>query len=94
MLGSTAREAFRRVRFPVLSVSFTDDEMLSETSIRSLHAFYASAPIEWLRVAPRDLGVARIGHFGFFREAFAPTLWTRVREWLDARAGANTAVPA
>ena len=27
------------------------------------------------RIAPRDIGVESIGHFGFFRAAFEPTLW-------------------
>jgi len=29
------------------------------------------------RIAPQEIGVARIGHFGFFRAAFEPTLWRR-----------------
>jgi hypothetical protein len=27
------------------------------------------------RIAPRDIGVARIGRFGFFRPAFENLLW-------------------
>jgi predicted alpha/beta hydrolase len=27
------------------------------------------------RIAPRDIGVRRIGHFGFFRAAFERSLW-------------------
>jgi predicted alpha/beta hydrolase len=27
--------------------------------------------------APRDVRASRIGHFGFFRETFEPTLWQR-----------------
>jgi predicted alpha/beta hydrolase len=38
------------------------------------HGLHANAPIEYRRIAPRDLGVQRIGHFGFFRP-----------QWLAAR---------
>jgi hypothetical protein len=27
------------------------------------------------RIAPHDIGVKRIGHFGFFRSCFESTLW-------------------
>jgi predicted alpha/beta hydrolase len=43
---------------------------------------YANAPIEYRRIAPRDIGVPRIGHFGFFRPQFEPTLWPLVPQWL------------
>lgn len=66
----------------MLSLSFTDDEMMSEQGIRSLHRLYANAPIEYRRIAPRDIGVPRIGHFGFFRPQFEPTLWPLVPQWL------------
>lgn len=37
--------------------------------------FYTCAPRTLKRIAPRDIGVARIGHFGFFRAAFESSLW-------------------
>jgi predicted alpha/beta hydrolase len=58
----------------MLSLSFTDDEMMSEQGIVSLHRLYANAPIEYRRIALRDSGAPRIGHCGFFRPQFAPTL--------------------
>ena len=39
------------------------------------------------RIAPRDVGVRRIGHFGFFRQRFATTLWPQVTQWLAAETG-------
>ncbi len=81
-LGDGARGGFARVGCPMLSLSFADDEMMSETNIRKLHAFYTNAPLELRRITPQDLGVARIGHFGFFRESFRATLWPQVGEWL------------
>lgn len=57
---------------PIAAVSFTDDELLSARSRRALEELYAAAPVEPHRLAPRDLGVERIGHHGFFRTSMRP----------------------
>jgi predicted alpha/beta hydrolase len=80
--GESARRSYASVRTPMLSLSFTDDEMMSEQGIRSMHRLYANAPIEYRRIAPRDVGAPRIGHFGFFRSQFESTLWPLVPQWL------------
>ena len=56
--------------------SFTDDEMMSGRNTESLHGFYRAAPQTAKRIAPHEIGVSRIGHFGFFRSQFADSLWS------------------
>lgn len=92
--GDAVRAEFARVRTPILSLSFTDDEFMSAANTRSLHSFYSGAPREMVRIAPRELGVRRIGHFGFFRSRFADTLWARAAQWLAAHAGATSRAAA
>lgn len=87
--GEHVRAAYASVQLPILSLSFTDDEMMSAQGIRSLHALYTSAPVEYRRIAPRDIGVRRIGHFGFFRPEFEQTLWPTVKEWIEGSPGAT-----
>lgn len=70
-----ARHRFAAVRAPVTAVSFTDDEFMSEQNTASLHAFYVNARVTRKRLAPADVGLRRIGHFGFFREAHCDQLW-------------------
>ncbi len=79
--GEAVRQAYASVRMPMLSLSFTDDEMMSAQGIRSLHALYAGAPVEYRRIAPSEVGAGRIGHFGFFRPRFERTLWPLVPRW-------------
>jgi predicted alpha/beta hydrolase len=76
--GEEARAAFASVRVPMLSLSFTDDEIMSAESIQQLQALYTSAPVEYRRISPAEIGVARIGHFGFFRAQSEQTLWPLV----------------
>ena len=74
--GEPIRQAFAAVRTPLTSLSFSDDEMMSARNTESLHGFYTSAPKTMRRIAPSEVGADRIGHFGFFRDAFKPTLWS------------------
>jgi predicted alpha/beta hydrolase len=82
VLGAAAREQYARITTPILSLSFTDDEFMSRLNIESMHGFYVAAPREMRRIAPRDIGVRRIGHFGFFRRRFAEHLWPMAATWL------------
>jgi predicted alpha/beta hydrolase len=50
---------------------------MSKRNTDSLLSFYRNAPQTLKRVAPADIGSLRIGHFGFFRAAFAETLWRK-----------------
>jgi predicted alpha/beta hydrolase len=77
--GESMQRAFDAVRTPMTSLSFTDDEMMSARNTESLHSFYTGAPKSMHRIDPSEVGADRIGHFGFFRKAFAPSLWSR---WL------------
>ena len=73
--GEAVREAYSAVRTPITAISFTDDEMMSGRNTESLHGFYRAAPQTAKRIAPTQIGVERIGHFGFFRRQFAESLW-------------------
>lgn len=73
--GEQVRSRFSAVHTPIVSLSFTDDEMMSLRSTEALLGFYRSAPKVNRRIAPEQLGVQRIGHFGFFRPQFAESLW-------------------
>ena len=81
--GAAVREQFESVRFPLVALSLTDDELMTERGTRVLVDCYANAPRRVERVAPADVAARRIGHFGFFRDAFAPTLWARTAGWLS-----------
>ncbi len=75
--GEWARNLYASVKTPIVSLSFTDDEFMSARNTDSIHGFYVNAPRTLKRLAPGDIDVRRIGHFGFFRPAFEETLWRR-----------------
>ncbi len=73
--GDRVRALYASVNAPIVSLSFTDDEYMSARNTESIHGFYVNAPRKMKRIAPKDVGAARIGHFGFFRPAFEASLW-------------------
>jgi predicted alpha/beta hydrolase len=89
--GNPIREGFEKMRIPMLSLSFTDDELMSRRSIDSLLGFYKNARQDRRYIAPPDVGASRIGHFGFFRPQFKATLWQQALAWLEARTGTEGA---
>jgi predicted alpha/beta hydrolase len=89
--GDLMRERYRRVTLPMLSLSFTDDEYMSERNVAVLHAFYARARRDMRRVAPHDAGLARVGHFGFFRPDAGARLWPLMLDWVDRSLSADRA---
>ena len=80
--GDAVRERFEAARFPVVALSITDDELMTERGTRVLVDCYANAPRRIERIAPHEVQARRIGHFGFFREQFQTTLWQRCAQLL------------
>jgi predicted alpha/beta hydrolase len=76
--GEALRLQFAAASFPIVALSMTDDELMTERGTRVLIDCYENAPREVQRIAPSDANARRIGHFGFFRPHFEATLWTRV----------------
>jgi len=78
-----AREAYARASFPVLGLTFSDDELLRESGSRMLHEAYTSAKVDYRVLSPGAFNQERIGHFGFFRPHQEKVLWPLVGEWLN-----------
>jgi len=86
--GESVRLRYANARFPVHALSITDDELMTLRGTHSLVNLYENAPSEVRRIAPADLGVRRLGHFGPFRSEHEAKLWPRMADWL-----AGLAVP-
>jgi len=82
--GAARRDGFARVTAPILAYSFSDDGYAPRRAVDALLASYPNAGSEHRHVAPPDLGVPRLGHFGFFREGPTKALWAETADWLAA----------
>lgn len=92
--GAAAARSYERVRFPVLALSMTDDELMTLEGTESLLSFYAGAPRAMQRIAPADVQARHIGHFGFFREQFSLSLWPRLADSLHRLAALTSTAPS
>lgn len=89
--GEQARRSYASVRFPVLALSITDDELMTLQGTHSLFSLYENAPRQIERIGPAELALRRIGHFGPFRAEQETRLWPRMADWLRGMAAPATA---
>jgi len=80
--GEAARQRYAGVRFPVLALSISDDEMMTLQGTRSLLGWYENAPREVRRIVPADVDARRIGHFGPFKAEHEAGLWPLLQQSL------------
>lgn len=85
------RAEFSRIRVPIRFYSFADDQQFGPLrAVERLIGWYANARSEHRHVSPQDVGVNAIGHFGFFRDRFADSLWRDAVDWLAAQAAGRS----
>jgi predicted alpha/beta hydrolase len=76
--------------FPKLEASLrvaqiSDDPWGTGAAVDHMTAHYTgSVECSVWRITPADAGVAKIGHFGFFRPEMRETLWRKAVDWLQA----------
>jgi predicted alpha/beta hydrolase len=78
-------DGHRRLRQPLLAFGFTDDPYAPPRAVDALYRQYGGAERTLREVAPRDVGLDRLGHFGFFHAGRAPALWDETAAWIADR---------
>lgn len=74
---------FQKLNIPILALSFSDDWFTPPKAVSALLDHFSAAQKEWLHLRPADLGIAQIGHSGFFDQA-NKQLWQFTLEWITA----------
>jgi predicted alpha/beta hydrolase len=87
-----ARDAYAQARFPVLGLTFSDDELLLEVGSRLLHDAYTGTEVDYRVLSPQQFGLNRVGHFGFFKASQEKVLWPVVIEWLQGQSAQTSYV--
>jgi predicted alpha/beta hydrolase len=89
-----ARAGFSAVRAPLKFLSFADDtDYAPRAAVDALVRTYDGAASEHQHIEPRAHGLARIGHFGFFRPS-SQALWPLALDWLAKHTRLDRPVPA
>jgi len=84
LLGDTSLplERFADFTAPVLAYSVGDDSWGPPAAVDAMMAAYPN--VERRHIEPAEVGIASIGHMGFFRES-AAALWPDLVAWMNDR---------
>jgi predicted alpha/beta hydrolase len=80
---------FAALRAPILALSFEDDTQYAPRATVDflLRSYYLNAPTWHSHIIPRELGLAGLGHAGFFDPLRCPrSYWDETVNWLKAAA--------
>lgn len=77
---------YARLRMPALVLEFSDDGFAPPATVSALLAEMPGLDVTRRRIEPREAGVSRLGHLGFFHRSHKDTLWRPVAEWIRATA--------
>ncbi|GAB4216127.1 MAG: alpha/beta fold hydrolase [Roseiflexaceae bacterium] len=82
LLGDTTLplERYGQFRAPVLALSFADDSWGTRRSVDAMMRAYPN--LSRRHIDPAEAGLAKIGHFGFFRPQ-SVKLWREALAWLE-----------
>ena len=86
--GARGGMGFARFSGPIRSYAVADDRYAPPAAVEALLEAFSRARGELRVVTPGEVGVARLGHFGFFRPRHEPTLWAEAAAWLRTAAAA------
>ena len=79
-----ALENFPRYKGALRALCLSDDPWATRAAVELLCSGLTSIEPEVITITPADAGVAKIGHFGFFRPEHRDTLWRGAAEWIQA----------
>jgi predicted alpha/beta hydrolase len=79
-----ALENFPHYKGALRALCISDDPWATQPAIELLCSGFTSIKPDILTIAPADAGVAKIGHFGFFKPEHRDTLWRGAAEWIQA----------
>lgn len=72
--GQWLKERFANVKTPITCIRFSDDDMMSSTSIDALHGCFTGSDVKHVNIEPSDINKKRIGHIGWHKQSYE-ALW-------------------
>lgn len=87
------RARLARLDRPMRFYSFEDDTVAPPAAVDAFVSLLDRAHVDHRALAPRDLGLDGIGHFGFFRPELRTPFWEEALEVVLGRAPLSVATP-
>ncbi len=74
---------YASLSFPMYLVNFSDDEWSTQDSIDDVANLYTNCQLERNYVNPKEIGLKKVGHMGFFSPRCKETLWKTSFNWIN-----------
>ena len=84
---------FDQAAFPIRAYVPTDDPIATRANVPPMLGLYDRAEVDTRWVEPTDLGVAEVGHLGWFRSDIGAPLWDDALDFLLDAAGVVPTTP-
>jgi predicted alpha/beta hydrolase len=75
---------FANYKGALRALCLADDPWATRPAVGLLCSGFTAIEPDILTITPADVGVSKIGHFGFFRPEHRDTLWRGAAEWIQA----------
>lgn len=75
---------YRKLHIPLLAFSFTDNWNSPVKAVAELLNHFTNTCITWYHIKPSELGMKKIGHYGFFYPEMETILWIKLLRWINA----------
>jgi predicted alpha/beta hydrolase len=79
---AAVRSHFAALNAEVLAITFSDDPFATTAATTRMRGLFSGCRFDERRIDPREIGLNKVGHFGFFRTAAREALWPVVINWL------------
>jgi predicted alpha/beta hydrolase len=74
---------YRKLQIPLLAYSFSDNPHSPPKAVEELLNHFAAAFITWRHLRPKDIGLKKVGHSGFFEPFMETRLWGKMLDWIN-----------
>lgn len=74
---------YKQYQGKLLTLAIADDPIGTQKAIRRVYDLFTNAYKEIEHISAENLGVDKIGHFGFFSRKLKDTLWHRTVKWFQ-----------
>jgi len=75
---------FSQTQLDTLILTFTDDGFATEAGAARVRDYFPRLTVEHWLISPSQVGLKRIGHFGFFRQEARFSMWPKMVKYLTS----------
>ena len=81
--ATTLEKRMNGLHAEILAIADEGDPFATLSATRRLLDYFPRSERQFVQLRPRNLGLPKLGHFGFFHDRFRESLWSQSLHWLQ-----------